>query len=108
METKLHELHALQAKINVLKADSGTEDIINANSSEDVQMEPVASPVEIEFKPKASKPAKEYVPFLWVGEVSEGSPAYSAGLQTGDAIVKFDDVTVDTEGGLKVVAEIVN
>ena len=43
---------------------------------------------------------------MWVGEVSEGSPAEAAGIQTGDAIVQFDKITYRNEEGLKEVADL--
>ena len=36
---------------------------------------------------------KESIPFLWIGEVSSGSPAEESGFQNGDAVVKFGNVT---------------
>ena len=109
MESRLHELHALQSRIKALKSESHTEDVVmtDANIEQPTPIQVEEYKISENTSP-AQPPKKEIVPFLWVGEVSKGSPADKAGLQTKDAIVKFDSVTAENGNGLQEVAEIVN
>jgi S1-C subfamily serine protease len=58
-------------------------------------------------KPNNDPPAAEEIPFLWIHEVSPGSPGEEAGLKIGDGVVKFDTVDFRTDNGLKQIAQIV-
>ena len=107
MEKKLHELHAIQMKINEIKLKSG-EDIGDVEMQVDEERkQPKAVEEEVKHAKPKQKPVKEWIPFLWVGEVSEDSPAHAAGLLSGDAVVKFEEVTHEHPEGLNKVAEIV-
>lgn len=113
LEEKLHELHAIQKQINILEPPKPTSKTQNSDvemSIEESKTPATHPPKEnyIEFPSKPSvKSAKEWVPFLWVGTVEDESPAWNAGIRQGDAIVKFEEVTHEHEGGLAKVAEIV-
>ena len=51
-------------------------------------------------------PKVESIPFLWVGEVNDGSPAQEAGLQVGDAVIAYDRVDHSTSEAMPEIARI--
>jgi C-terminal processing protease CtpA/Prc len=108
METKLHALHAVQKQINEfgVNKDEETKDAVMTDIRP--RTHPKTTKFEEEEEKKAPKETnKEWIPFLWVGTVSEGSPALEAGLKEGDVIVKFEEVTHENPEGLNAVAQIV-
>jgi len=111
MEEKLHSLHAVQKQINEIKQANGedTSEVIASDAPMPDAHKPKPAPVleEEEKSRPVEKPAKEWIPFLWVGNVSEESPAEAAGLKEGDVIVKFEEVTHEFMEGLNAVAKIV-
>ena len=53
---------------------------------------------------ESSQPKVESIPFLWVGEVNEGSPAQEAGLLVGDAVVSYGGVDHASEDAMSEIA----
>ena len=106
MSEKLEKFHVIQRKVNELKyGDAEGKEERKEIKKKNEETNGIVEAVEpIKEKTKTI----DAVPFLWVGEVSSGSPAETAGLKTGDAIVQFDKITYKNEEGLKEVAELLN
>lgn len=95
IEILLHRLHALSRD-----SGSATLSVPSPSDGDDlgvrVQGHQLADPIAV--------PSRSIHPFAEIDEVSEGSPAATAGLRVGDLMVSFGRVTAQTPNVLQAVA----
>ena len=95
----MHELHAEVRKAPALDAAKRPQ-TSDASSSLAVPAQPAAQSAALMISTAA--PVKR--PFAVIDEVSAASPAEEAGLQIGDQLISFADITAQTANTLPTIA----
>lgn len=96
IEQLMHELHAEARKAPAL-------DAAKRNKTTDVTSSSLAAPAQsAAVMASSSAPVKR--PFAVIDEVSAASPAEEAGLQIGDQLISFADITAQTANTLPAIA----
>ena len=94
IEAKMIFIQGIGKNLQDLRAEAGVEE---EKGSYDSSTTP---------KPYAKKDHKtEYIPFLKIQEIADGSPSQECGLKKNDQIAKFGDIDFKYEDPLKAIAE---
>eukprot|EP00347_Sterkiella_histriomuscorum_P014366 403361144 len=78
---------------------------IKSSSNEDVKMETMSQTSSASQSQMMQNEVK--IPFAWISDVIEGSPAQDSGLKMGDAIYRFGNINHDNHENLNAIVELV-